>query len=103
MPASIKNKSKVLTAAKATAVRKKISTLNDKTSSSFLCSAAAKKEFEQLKENIQKDLDSLSEMGDMESLRLQMSMDRLSKMMTTLSNLMKKISETAAAITQNLK
>lgn len=48
-------------------------------------------------------LDSLSEMGEMESLRLQMAMDRLSKMMTTLSNVMKKISDTDQAITQNLK
>jgi hypothetical protein len=49
------------------------------------------------------DLDSLSEMGEMESLRLQMAMDRMSKMMSTLSNLLKKISDTAAGITQNLK
>jgi hypothetical protein len=48
-------------------------------------------------------LDSLSEMGEMESLRLQMAMDRLSKLMSTLSNLMKKSSETAEAILQNLK
>ena len=48
-------------------------------------------------------MDSLSEMGEMESLRLQMAMDRLSKMMSTLSNLLKKASETAAAITQNIK
>ncbi len=49
------------------------------------------------------DLDSMSEMGEMESLRLQMAMDRMSKMMSTLSNLLKKISETAQSITQNLK
>lgn len=49
------------------------------------------------------DLDSMSEMGEMESLRLQMAMDRLSKMMSTLSNLLKKISETAQCITQNIK
>jgi hypothetical protein len=55
------------------------------------------------KEEIKNKLDSLSEMGEMESLRLQMSMDRLSKMMSTLSNLLKKISGTATSITQNLK
>ena len=49
------------------------------------------------------DLDSLSEMGEMESLRLQMAMDRLSKLMSTLSNLLKKQSDTAQTITQNLK
>jgi hypothetical protein len=48
-------------------------------------------------------LDSLSEMGEMESLRLQMAMDRLSKMMSTLSNLLKKASETSSQIVQNLK
>jgi len=48
-------------------------------------------------------LDSLSEMGEMESLRLQMAMDRQSKMMSTLSNLLKKVSDTSAAITQNIK
>jgi hypothetical protein len=39
----------------------------------------------------------------MESLRLQMAMDRMSKMMSTLSNLLKKISDTASSITSNLK
>ena len=53
--------------------------------------------------NIKNDLDSLSEVGEMESLRLQMTMDRLSKMMSTLSNLLKKVSDTASEITQNLK
>jgi len=48
-------------------------------------------------------LDSMSELGETESLRLQMAMDRLSKLMTTLSNVMKKISDTAESITQNLK
>jgi putative addiction module CopG family antidote len=48
-------------------------------------------------------LDSLSEMGEMESLRLQLAMDRLSRMMSTLSNRLAKSSDTAASITQNLK
>ena len=49
------------------------------------------------------DLDSMSEMGEIESLRLQMAMARMSKMMSTLSNILKKISKTAEEITQNLK
>ena len=49
------------------------------------------------------ELESLSEMGEMESLRLQMAMDRMSKLMSTLSNLLKKISDTASSITQNVK
>jgi Arc/MetJ-type ribon-helix-helix transcriptional regulator len=48
-------------------------------------------------------LDSLSELGEMESLRLQMAMDRLSRLMSTLSNLLKKASETDAGLTQNIK
>jgi len=103
MPASIQNKSYVLSPAKAIAVRKKVSTLNEKVGSSFRSVTAVNKEFEQLKKSIQKDLDSMSEMGEMESLRLQMAMDRMSKMMSTLSNLLKKISDTAAGITQNFK
>lgn len=54
-------------------------------------------------DQVKNDLDSMSEMGEMESLRLQMAMDRMSKMMSTLSNLLKKISDTANQITQNLK
>jgi hypothetical protein len=49
------------------------------------------------------NLDSMSEMGEMESLRLQMAMDRMSKMTSTLSNLLKKISDTEEGITANLK
>jgi uncharacterized spore protein YtfJ len=48
-------------------------------------------------------LDSMSEMGEMESLRLQMAMDRMSKLMSTLSNLLKKISDTSSGIVQNIK
>ena len=48
-------------------------------------------------------MDNMSEMGEMESLRLQMAMDRLSKAMSALSNLMKKINDTASGITQNIK
>jgi len=52
---------------------------------------------------IQASLDSMSELGETESLRLQMAMDRLSKQMETLSNLMKKLSDTGGSIVQNLK
>ena len=53
--------------------------------------------------NVKTKLDSLSEVSEAESLRLQMAMDSLSKMMTMLSNLLKKSSDTANSITQNLK
>lgn len=58
---------------------------------------------EKTKETLKNKLDSLNEMGEMESLRLQMAMDRMSKMMQTLSNLLKKTSDTASSIVQNLK
>jgi hypothetical protein len=49
------------------------------------------------------NLNSLNELGETESLRLQMAMDRMSKIMTSLSNIMNKISDTNAAILQNMK
>ena len=103
MAVSIKNKSKVLSSSKAIAVRKKISALNEKSGSSFKALATTKKELGELKKGIKKDLNSLNEMDEMESLRLQAAMDRLSKMMTTLSNVLKKIGDSAAVITESLK
>jgi hypothetical protein len=49
------------------------------------------------------DIDSLSEMSETESLRLQMYMDRRAKMYSTLSNLMKSMSDTASGIIANIK
>ena len=46
---------------------------------------------------------AVSEMGEEESLRLQMAMDRLSKMMATLSNIEKKLAQTQDSIIQNMK
>ncbi len=62
-----------------------------------------KADLDALIDQVKRDLDSMSEMGEMESLRLQMAMDRMNKMMSTLSNILKKISDTAQTITQNLK
>jgi hypothetical protein len=61
------------------------------------------RQLEAAKDALTGQLDSLSEMGEMESLRLQMAMDRHSRMMSTLSNIMKKMSDTSGAITSNLK
>jgi hypothetical protein len=52
---------------------------------------------------IRDDLDGIGELSEMESLRLQMAMDRLSKMMSTLSNLLKKCADTSSQIVQNIK
>ncbi len=48
-------------------------------------------------------LDSLDRIASMESLRLQMAMDRQAKLESMLSNVMKQLSSTAASITQDLK
>ena len=60
-------------------------------------------ELDQAIDDVTSELDSLSELGETESLRLQMAMDRMSKAMSTLSNILKKISDTSGQITQNLK
>ena len=54
-------------------------------------------------DQMKSDLDSMSEMGQMESLRLQMAMDRMSKATQTASNLLKKFSDTAGQIVGNMK
>jgi hypothetical protein len=54
-------------------------------------------------EALKQDLDAMSEMGEMESLKLQMAMDRLSKMQSTISNVMKKASDTSSSVIQNIK
>jgi hypothetical protein len=53
--------------------------------------------------SLRADIDSVSEMGEMESLRLQMAMDRMSKVMSTLSNILKKMSDTSESIVKSLK
>lgn len=63
----------------------------------------SKAETDNMIDQIKNDLDSMSEMGEMESLRLQMAMDRMSKMMSTLSNILKKIGKTQEEIIKNLK
>lgn len=48
-------------------------------------------------------LNNINSRDEMESLRLQMAMHRLSKLTSTLSNVLKNASETAQNITQNIK
>jgi hypothetical protein len=48
-------------------------------------------------------LDGMNEMSEMTSLRLQMLMDRRSKFISTLSNIMRKISTTQDTLVQNIK
>lgn len=62
-----------------------------------------KAQFARQLDKAKNDLDSLSEMGEMESLRLQMAMDKMSKANSAASNVMKKYSDTSQSISQNLK
>ena len=56
-----------------------------------------------LRDDIQGNLDGMNEMSEMTSLRLQVTMDRRSKFIETLSNIMKKIGTTQETLVQNIK
>jgi chromosome segregation ATPase len=56
-----------------------------------------------LQQALNAQLDSMNEMSEMTSMDLQMAMDRRSKFVETLSNVLKKISDTQASIIQNMK
>jgi hypothetical protein len=53
--------------------------------------------------SLQRDVDAEADLSELETLRLQMAMDRISKMMASLSNLLKKLADTNSSIVQNLK
>ena len=63
----------------------------------------SKAEIAVLLDRIKGAIDAKSELGETESLRLQMAMDRVSKFMTALSNIEKKASDTDSAMVQNVK
>jgi hypothetical protein len=54
-------------------------------------------------ELVHQTVDSLNEQSETQSLELQMTMDRRSKLIDTLSNVLKKISDTGDSVVQNLK
>jgi hypothetical protein len=56
-----------------------------------------------VQDDLKSRLDSMNEMSEMTSMRLQMAMDRRSKFVSALSNIMKKISSTQETLVQNLK
>ena len=55
------------------------------------------------KDSLNERLEGMNEMSEMTSLRLQMTMDRRSKFISTLSQMMTKISTTQDTLVQNLK
>ena len=56
-----------------------------------------------LLDDLKGKLDGMNELSEMTSLRLQMTMDRRSKFISTLSQMMKKISTTQDILVQNIK
>ncbi len=52
---------------------------------------------------VARKMDDMQEMSEMDSLRLQIVMERRSKVISTLSNILKKISQTQDTLVQNLK
>jgi len=52
---------------------------------------------------LQTNLDSINDLSETMQLQLQMAMDRQAKLIETLSNLMKKIDDTASSVIQNIK
>jgi len=66
-------------------------------------SISIKAELDQEMETIRSTIGSKSDMGEMASLQLQMVIERMSKAMSTLSNILKKMNDTASAIVQNMK
>lgn len=64
---------------------------------------ATKPELDNTLQEVNNELDSMSEMGEMESMQLQRYMDRLTQLNALLSNIMKKVSATSSSIISNLK
>jgi len=64
---------------------------------------ASTTDIKKVQDDLQAKHDSLSELSEERSLKMQMLMDRRSKAMEMLSNIMKKISETQDSIIQNMK
>lgn len=56
-----------------------------------------------VQERLRRELEAMNELSEMTSLRLQMTMDRRSKFISTLSRIMKRISTTQDMLVQNTK
>lgn len=63
----------------------------------------SKVELDKILNELGRKKDAIGEMTEMESLQLQSAMDRISRMMSTLSNLMKKLNDTQNGILKNIK
>ena len=74
-------------------------TLHSELQESLISRADVEKEIEELKSQLESGPDP----SEISQLRLQMMMERMAKAFQMMSNIMKKSSETAAAIIQNIK
>ncbi len=103
--AALNNKNSTITRAKLDSCKLLIqSTTNvQKTKTVSSSRAVTQSEINETITRLSDQRDSLSEMGEEQQLKLQMLLDRRSKLMSTLSNLMKKISQTQDSIIANLK
>lgn len=68
-----------------------------------LNSTTIKKELDEAIIGIQISTNALSELGEIDSLRLQMAMDKVSRFEEVISNILKKINDTSNDILKNLK
>ena len=103
--AALNNKNSTITRAKLDSCKLLIqSTTNvQKTKTVSSSRAVTQSEINETITRLSDQRDSLSEMGEEQQLKLQMLLDRRSKLLSTLSNLMKKISQTQDSIIANLK
>ncbi|MDE3199497.1 MAG: hypothetical protein KGN79_01150 [Acidobacteriota bacterium] len=60
-------------------------------------------ELEGIEGQLEQDQDSLNDMTEVDQMKLQQAMDRRSKVIETISNIMKKISDTDSSIVSNMK
>lgn len=61
------------------------------------------KQLKAIQQNLSGDLNSMNEMSEMTSMSLQMAMDRRSKFLDALSNVLKSINDTQLQIVANMK
>ena len=94
-------KTTLIAAPKAAVIRRDVSALKAALSGVSTAALAIQRELPTLDETMRKS--AITDMASIESLRLQATMDRLAKLMSTLGDLMKKAAERQDAITQNLK
>ncbi|HKY29113.1 MAG TPA: hypothetical protein VJM12_14330 [Pyrinomonadaceae bacterium] len=80
-------------------ISESLRTLHSELQESLISRADVEKEIEELKSQLESGPDP----SEISQLRLQMMMERMAKAFQMMSNIMKKSSETAAAIIQNIK